>query len=68
MRVEGKYFQRLALNIVSENPVLTANYSTKRLDLDSLRAGTAASAALPDLRRNGCSEIVTRVVRCNVFT
>ena len=39
------------------------------MDLDSLRAGIPASAALPDLRGNGCSEIVTRVVRCcNVLT
>jgi hypothetical protein len=69
MQVEGKYFQRLALNIVSENPVLTATYSTKRMNLDSLLAGIAASAALPNLRRKGCSEIVTRVVRCcNVLT
>jgi len=64
MRAEGKYFQHLALNIVSEHPVLTATYSMKRMDLDSLRAGIAASAAVPDLRRNGCSEIVTSVFRC----
>jgi hypothetical protein len=58
----------LARLTFSENPVLTA-CSRKCMDLDSLRAGIAASAALPYLRRNGCSRMVTRVVGCcNVLT